>query len=123
MSLSVSPIKIMVDTYKRGASDIHIEPYTARQFRVVRIRIDGQCREYQRIPPTYRRALVSRIKIMARLDIAERQNPRMARLNFVCRPIVRLNYASPLSLPPTPMKMSLCVFWRPPNPSPWISCK
>jgi type II secretory ATPase GspE/PulE/Tfp pilus assembly ATPase PilB-like protein len=74
--------QIIVDAYKRGASDIHIEPYTARQDTVVRIRIDGQCREYQRIPPMYRRALVSRIKIMARLDIAERRKPQDGKIKF-----------------------------------------
>jgi type II secretory ATPase GspE/PulE/Tfp pilus assembly ATPase PilB-like protein len=74
--------QIIVDAYKRGASDIHIEPYSARQDTVVRIRIDGQCREYQRIPPAYRRALVSRIKIMARLDIAERRKPQDGKIKF-----------------------------------------
>ena len=74
--------QIIVDAYNRGASDIHIEPYTARQDTVVRIRIDGQCREYQRIPPTYRRALVSRLKIMARLDIAERRKPQDGKIKF-----------------------------------------
>jgi type II secretory ATPase GspE/PulE/Tfp pilus assembly ATPase PilB-like protein len=74
--------QIIVDAYKRGASDIHIEPYTTRQDTVIRIRIDGQCREYQRIPPSYRRALVSRIKIMARLDIAERRKPQDGKIKF-----------------------------------------
>jgi type II secretory ATPase GspE/PulE/Tfp pilus assembly ATPase PilB-like protein len=74
--------QIIVDAYNRGASDIHIEPYTARQDTVVRIRIDGQCREYQRIPPSYRRALVSRLKIMARLDIAERRKPQDGKIKF-----------------------------------------
>jgi type II secretory ATPase GspE/PulE/Tfp pilus assembly ATPase PilB-like protein len=74
--------QIIVDAYNRGASDIHIEPYTARQDTVVRIRVDGQCREYQRIPPTYRRALVSRLKIMARLDIAERRKPQDGKIKF-----------------------------------------
>jgi type II secretory ATPase GspE/PulE/Tfp pilus assembly ATPase PilB-like protein len=74
--------QIIVDAYKRGASDIHVEPYSSRQDTVVRIRIDGQCREYQRIPPSYRRALVSRIKIMARLDIAERRKPQDGKIKF-----------------------------------------
>jgi type II secretory ATPase GspE/PulE/Tfp pilus assembly ATPase PilB-like protein len=74
--------QIIVDAYKRGASDIHIEPYTARQDTVVRIRIDGECREYQRIPASYRRALVSRIKIMARLDIAEHRKPQDGKIKF-----------------------------------------
>jgi type II secretory ATPase GspE/PulE/Tfp pilus assembly ATPase PilB-like protein len=74
--------QIIVDAYKRGASDIHVEPYTARQDTVVRIRIDGECREYQRIPASYRRELVSRIKIMARLDIAEHRKPQDGKIKF-----------------------------------------
>jgi type II secretory ATPase GspE/PulE/Tfp pilus assembly ATPase PilB-like protein len=74
--------QIIVDAYQRGASDIHIEPYTARQDTIVRIRIDGECFEYQRIPPSYRRAVVSRIKIMARLDIAERRKPQDGKIKF-----------------------------------------
>ncbi|GIX47613.1 MAG: hypothetical protein KatS3mg131_1824 [Candidatus Tectimicrobiota bacterium] len=74
--------QIIIDAYKRGASDIHIEPYSARQDTVIRFRIDGQCREYQRIPPSYRRALVSRIKIMARLDISERRKPQDGKIKF-----------------------------------------
>ena len=67
--------QIIVDAYKRGASDIHIEPYAARTDTVIRMRIDGSCVEYQRLPASYR-ALVSRLKIMARLDIAERRKPQ-----------------------------------------------
>ncbi len=74
--------QIIVDSYKKGASDIHIEPYIGKQDTVVRIRIDGRCQEYQRIPPTYRRALVSRIKIMARLDIAEKRKPQDGKIKF-----------------------------------------
>jgi len=74
--------QIIVDSYKRGASDIHIEPYTGKQDTMVRIRIDGRCQEYQRIPPSYRRALVSRIKIMARLDIAEKRKPQDGKIKF-----------------------------------------
>ena len=74
--------QIILDAYKKGASDIHIEPYSNRQDTVVRIRIDGRCQEYQRIPPSYRRALVSRIKIMSRLDIAERRKPQDGKIKF-----------------------------------------
>ena len=42
--------QIIVDAYKRGASDIHVEPYAARTDTVIRMRIDGSCVEYQRIP-------------------------------------------------------------------------
>ena len=74
--------QIMVDAYTQGASDIHIEPYAARSDTVIRIRIDGNCQEYQRIPASYRRALVSRLKIMARLDIAERRKPQDGKIKF-----------------------------------------
>jgi len=74
--------QIIVDAYKRGASDIHVEPYAARADTVIRIRIDGSCLEYQRIPASYRRALVSRLKIMARLDIAERRKPQDGKIKF-----------------------------------------
>jgi type II secretory ATPase GspE/PulE/Tfp pilus assembly ATPase PilB-like protein len=46
------------------------------------MRIDGSCVEYQRIPASYRRALVSRLKIMARLDIAERRKPQDGKIKF-----------------------------------------
>ena len=74
--------QIILDAHAQGASDIHIEPYAARHDTVVRLRIDGHCREYQRIPPSYRRALVSRLKIMARLDIAERRKPQDGKIRF-----------------------------------------
>ena len=74
--------QIIVDAYKRGASDIHIEPYAARADTVIRMRIDGSCVEYQRLPASYRRALVSRLKIMARLDIAERRKPQDGKIKF-----------------------------------------
>jgi type II secretory ATPase GspE/PulE/Tfp pilus assembly ATPase PilB-like protein len=74
--------QIIVDAYNRGASDIHIEPYATRQDTVIRLRIDGLCHEYQRIPPTYRRALASRFKVMARLDIAERRKPQDGKIKF-----------------------------------------
>jgi type II secretory ATPase GspE/PulE/Tfp pilus assembly ATPase PilB-like protein len=74
--------QIIVDAYNRGASDIHIEPYATRQDTVIRLRIDGLCHEYQRIPPTYRRAIASRFKVMARLDIAERRKPQDGKIKF-----------------------------------------
>ena len=55
--LEKHPNQVIVDAFKRGASDIHIEPYAARTDTVIRIRIDGNCVEYQRIPASYRRAL------------------------------------------------------------------
>jgi len=75
--------QIILDAYKQGASDIHIEPYSDKRETVVRFRVDGSCFEYQKIPPAYRRALVSRYKIMSRLDIAERRKPQDGKIKFM----------------------------------------
>jgi len=75
--------QIISDAYKMGASDIHVEPYGEKRETMIRFRVDGSCFEYQKIPPAYRRALVSRYKIMARLDIAERRKPQDGKIKFM----------------------------------------
>jgi type II secretory ATPase GspE/PulE/Tfp pilus assembly ATPase PilB-like protein len=74
--------KIILDAYERGASDIHIEPYPGKQKTEVRIRIDGSCMVYQTVPFNYRNAIISRIKIMSDLDIAERRKPQDGKIKF-----------------------------------------
>jgi len=74
--------KIILDAYAKGASDIHIEPFPGKENTRVRIRIDGDCSVYQTIPFNYRSSVVSRIKIMADLDIAERRKPQDGKINF-----------------------------------------
>jgi type II secretory ATPase GspE/PulE/Tfp pilus assembly ATPase PilB-like protein len=74
--------QIIIDAVKARASDIHIEPYGANRDTMIRLRVDGQCREYQRIPGLYRRALAARLKIMAQLDIAERRKPQDGKIKF-----------------------------------------
>lgn len=74
--------KIIIDAYNRGASDIHIEPYPGKENTQVRIRVDGDCTVYQTIPYAYRNAIVSRIKIMSDLDIAERRKPQDGKIKF-----------------------------------------
>jgi len=74
--------KIIVDAYNRGASDIHIEPYPGKENTRVRIRIDGSCELYQNIPYNYKSAVVSRLKIMSDLDIAERRKPQDGKIKF-----------------------------------------
>ncbi len=74
--------KIILDAYIRGASDIHIEPYPGKQNTEVRVRIDGACTIYSTIPFSYKNAVVSRIKIMSDLDIAERRKPQDGKINF-----------------------------------------
>jgi len=74
--------KIILDAANRGASDIHIEPYAGKHNTEVRIRIDGSCAVYQTIPFAYRNAVISRIKIMSDLDIAERRKPQDGKIKF-----------------------------------------
>ena len=74
--------QIIADAYRMGASDIHIEPYSEKKETVVRFRVDGSCFEYMKIPPTFRRAIVSRLKIMASLDIAERRKPQDGKIKY-----------------------------------------
>ncbi len=74
--------KIICDAYHAKASDIHIEPYPGKNDVLVRIRIDGRCKVYQRIPYKYKHAVTSRIKIMSGLDIAERRKPQDGKIDF-----------------------------------------
>ncbi len=71
---------ILTDAIKRGASDIHIEPYE-KEFRV-RYRIDGVLYEMMRPPLKLKEAITSRLKIMARLDIAEKRLPQDGRIKI-----------------------------------------
>ncbi|VFQ47366.1 GspE/PulE family protein [Desulfoluna butyratoxydans] len=74
--------KIIIDAYNRGVSDIHIEPYPGKENTKVRFRTDGACSVYQTIPYQYRNAIVSRLKIMCDLDIAERRKPQDGKIKF-----------------------------------------
>ncbi len=74
--------QVIADAYRQGASDIHIEPYGDKRETLVRFRVDGDCFEYMKIPQSYRRAIVSRLKIMANLDIAERRKPQDGKIKF-----------------------------------------
>jgi type IV pilus assembly protein PilB len=71
---------LLVDSLKRGASDIHIEPYE-KEFRV-RFRIDGILYNVMALPMKLRDPLTSRIKIMAKLDIAEKRLPQDGRIKI-----------------------------------------
>ena len=74
--------KIITDGHKRNCSDIHIEPYPGKEGAEIRFRVDGVCHKYQTVPYHYRRALVSRLKIMADLDISERRKPQDGKIKF-----------------------------------------
>jgi type IV pilus assembly protein PilB len=69
---------ILTDSVKRGASDIHIEPY--EQEMRVRFRIDGQLQKVMSPPMRLKDAITSRLKIMAKLDIAEKRLPQDGRI-------------------------------------------
>ncbi len=71
---------ILVNAMKVGASDIHIEPYE-QVFRI-RYRIDGNLQTVMNLPLKVKNAIISRIKIMARLDIAERRLPQDGRIKL-----------------------------------------
>ncbi len=71
---------ILTDAIRRGASDIHLEPYE-KVFRV-RYRIDGVLQEMMAPPKRLEAALLSRVKIMASLDIAERRLPQDGRIKI-----------------------------------------
>jgi type IV pilus assembly protein PilB len=71
---------ILTDAIKRGASDIHVEPYE-REYRV-RYRVDGILYEVMNPPPKLREAIASRIKILAKLDIAEKRLPQDGRIKI-----------------------------------------
>ncbi len=71
---------ILSDSLKKGASDIHVEPYE-RDFRV-RFRIDGILYNMMNPPIRLRDAMISRIKIMAKMDISEKRLPQDGRIKI-----------------------------------------
>ncbi|MBP6002660.1 MAG: type IV-A pilus assembly ATPase PilB [Pyrinomonadaceae bacterium] len=71
---------LMVDSLRRGASDIHVEPYE-KDFRI-RFRIDGILYDVMHPPMQIRDPLISRLKIMAKLDISEKRLPQDGRIKI-----------------------------------------
>jgi len=71
---------MLLDAHHQQASDIHFEPYE-HSYRV-RFRIDGQLREVAHPPPFVKNRLASRIKVLSRLDIAEKRVPQDGRMNI-----------------------------------------
>lgn len=74
--------KMILAAYEDGVSDIHIETYTGKQNTRVRFRKDGTLIPYIEVPASARNAMISRIKIMAQLDISERRKPQDGKINF-----------------------------------------
>jgi len=73
--------QLLRDAVQQRASDVHIEPY--RGGARVRLRVDGVLREAERLPADLHRRLVSRLKLIAELDIAERRRPQDGRARAV----------------------------------------
>jgi len=74
--------QIIIDAYNKGASDVHVEPYGKTMPCIVRLRVDGDCQKYLEVPAPHRNALVQRLKIMAKLDIAEKRKPQDGKIRF-----------------------------------------
>jgi type II secretory ATPase GspE/PulE/Tfp pilus assembly ATPase PilB-like protein len=74
--------KIIYDAWTKRASDIHIEPSQGKGDIIVRMRIDGCCEIYEKIPYRYKYSIPSRLKIMADLDISEKRKPQDGKIDF-----------------------------------------
>lgn len=73
--------KILMDAINLGASDIHFEPF--EKFYRIRLRVDGVLREHAQPPVSIKDKLVSRIKVLARLDISEKRVPQDGRMRLI----------------------------------------
>jgi type II secretory ATPase GspE/PulE/Tfp pilus assembly ATPase PilB-like protein len=74
--------QFMVTAYRSNVSDIHIEPSPATKKTSIRFRLDGVCQNYLQVPLSLARGIISRLKIMAGLDIAERRLPQDGKIKF-----------------------------------------
>jgi type IV pilus assembly protein PilB len=72
--------KMLLDAISEGASDLHFEPY--EKFYRIRFRVDGVLREVAQPPLAIRERLISRIKVVSRLDISERRVPQDGRMKL-----------------------------------------
>ena len=76
--------KVLIDAIQAGASDLHFEPY--EKFYRIRMRVDGELREFAQPPLAIKEKLASRIKVISRLDISERRVPQDGRMKLVIGP-------------------------------------
>jgi type II secretory ATPase GspE/PulE/Tfp pilus assembly ATPase PilB-like protein len=74
--------QVLITAYRNNASDIHIEPSPITRKTLIRFRTDGVCQEYVQVPNTMAPAIVSRLKIMADMDIAERRLPQDGKIKL-----------------------------------------
>jgi len=74
--------QVLVTAFRQNASDIHIEPSPVTRKTTIRFRTDGVCQEYIQVPNAMAPAFVSRLKIMADLDIAEKRRPQDGKIKL-----------------------------------------
>ena len=72
----------IIAAYRKNASDIHIEPSPVTKATSIRFRLDGVCQEYMKVPNSIVRGVISRVKIMSNLDIAEKRLPQDGKIKF-----------------------------------------
>ena len=72
----------LISAYRKDVSDIHIEPSPLTRTVGIRYRIDGVCQDFLQVPITHAKAMLSRLKIMSGLDIAERRLPQDGKIKF-----------------------------------------
>ena len=82
--------KILMDAINLGASDIHFEPF--EKFYRIRLRVDGVLREHAQPPVTIKDKLVSRIKVLSKLDISEKRVPQDGRMRLVLSPVKAIDF-------------------------------
>ncbi|CAN7552852.1 type IV-A pilus assembly ATPase PilB [Massilia sp. LjRoot122] len=82
--------KILMDALQLGASDIHFEPY--EKYYRIRLRVDGVLRDHATPPLSIREKLVSRIKVLAKLDISEKRVPQDGRMRLVMGPTRTIDF-------------------------------
>ena len=74
--------QVLISAYRKGVSDIHIEPSPLTKKAGIRFRIDGVCQDFLQVPLASAKAMLSRLKIMSGLDIAERRLPQDGKIKF-----------------------------------------
>jgi len=74
--------QVIVAALRKNASDIHVEPSPITNKTTIRFRLDGVCQEYMQVPNSLTRGVLSRLKIMAGIDIAERRLPQDGKIKF-----------------------------------------
>ena len=74
--------QVLITALRKGVSDIHIEPSPVAKTTTIRFRIDGVCQEYIQVPNLMAPGMLSRLKIMSNLDIAERRLPQDGKIKM-----------------------------------------